>query len=106
MALVAVVGVWHLGQPAFLPPAGRPARHLVPTAGAAAAMLGATPAFADKIDDAAVKLSEASYPFLKEVPWNADYYTKIPSADPIAVLKSIKPILEMGAAMDSGALKA
>jgi len=106
MALVAVVGVWHLGRPAFLPQARRPVRHLVPTAGAAAAVLGAAPAFADKIDDAAVKLSEASYPFLKEVPWNADYYTKIPGASPTAALKAIKSALEMGAAMDPASLKA
>merc|ERR550514_2283828 len=64
-------------------------RHAVPAAGALAALAGAAPAFADKIDDAAVKLSEATYPFLKEVPWNADYYAKIPSASPAADLKAI-----------------
>merc|ERR1739847_207490 len=41
-----------------------------------------------------------------EVPWNADYYTKIPSASPAAVLKAIDKALVMGAAMDSSALKA
>merc|ERR1719213_561075 len=106
MALVAVVGVWPLGRPAFLPQAGRPVWRLVPTAGAAAAVLGAAPAFADKIDDAAAKLSEASYPFLKEVPWNADYYANVPSASPTAILKAIDKALIMGAAMDPSALKA
>merc|ERR1712072_1661413 len=70
-------------------------------------MGGAMPAFADKIDDAAVKLSKAAYPFLKEVPWNdASYTVSLPGASPGAVLKAIKPTLEMGAAMDSSALKA
>merc|ERR1712072_714068 len=72
-----------------------------------AALTGAMPALADKIDDAAVKLSEASYPFLKEYSWNdAAYTVTLPGANPSAVLKAIKPTLEMGAAMDPSALKA
>merc|ERR1712190_173848 len=34
-------------------------------------MLGATPAFADEIGDAAKKLSSAAYPFLKDINWNS-----------------------------------
>ena len=107
VVFAALVGLWHLGRPAFLPPAGQSARRAVPVAGAVAALTGAMPALADKIDDAAVKLSEASYPFLKEYPWNdAGYTVTLPGASPSAVLKAIKPTLEMGAAMDPSALKA
>merc|ERR1712072_646875 len=71
-----------------------------------AASLGAAPAFADSIDDAAKKLSEAAYPFLKEVDWNSDIYTKIPGASPSQVLKAVDKAIVMGAAMDPAALKA
>jgi len=61
-------------------------------------MLGAAPAYADKIDDAAKKLSEASYPFLKEIDWTSDVYgTRSPppraserSANPIGLPHSIQ----------------
>merc|ERR1712070_1158018 len=76
------------------------------TAAGAAAMLGAAPAYADKIDDAAKKLSEASYPFLKEIDWTSDVYAKVPTQSPAAVLKAIDSMLKMGAAMDPSALKA
>merc|ERR1712078_981361 len=100
LALVAVLGVCHL-KSTFVPPARRSM-----AAAGAAATLGAAPAFADAIDDAAKKLSEASYPFLKEVDWNSDIYTKIPGASPSAVLKAVDKALVMGAAMDPAALKA
>merc|ERR1712064_193062 len=87
----------------FVPaPAGRTA----PLAAGAAAMLGAAPAYADKIDDAAKKLSEASYPFLKEIDWTSDVYGKLPTASPAEVMKAIDSMLKMGAAMDPSALKA
>merc|ERR1712174_129200 len=70
------------------------------------AMLGAAPAYADKIDDAAKKLSEASYPFLKEIDWTSDVYGKLPTASPAEVMKAIDSMLKMGAAMDPAALKA
>merc|ERR1711972_287542 len=66
----------------------------------------AAPAYADKIDDAAKKLSEASYPFLKEIDWTSDVYGKLPTASPAEVLKAIDSMLKMGAAMDPSALKA
>ena len=53
--------------PAFVPGPARPARSMAPAAAGALSMLGAAPAFADKIDDAAKVLSEKSYPFLKEI---------------------------------------
>merc|ERR1711879_480637 len=70
------------------------------------AMLGAAPAYADKIDDAAKKLSEASYPFLKEIDWTSDVYGKLPTASPVEGMKAINSMLKMGAAMDPAALKA
>jgi hypothetical protein len=105
VAAVALLAVCHVRQPTFVPPPVGRAMPMATTAGAMA-MLGAAPAFADKIDDAAKKLSDASYPFLKEIDWNADYYQKIPGATPSQVLDAIKPVLAMGAAMDPKALKA
>jgi hypothetical protein len=75
-------------------------------AGGVLAMAGAAPAHADKIDDAAKKLSEASYPFLKEIDWTSDVYGKLPTANPFQVLKAVDKMIVMGAAMDSAALKA
>ena len=69
-------------------------------------MLGAQAAHADKIDDAAKKLSEASYPFLKEIDWTSDVFAKVPTQNPAAVMKAIDKMIVMGAAMDSSALKA
>merc|ERR1712224_1083366 len=90
-------------QGAFVPaPAGRS----MPMAAGAAAMLGAAPAYADKIDDAAKKLSAASYPFLKEIDWTSDVYSKLPTQSPAEVVKAIDAMLKMGAAMDPAALKA
>merc|ERR1711915_214575 len=71
-----------------------------------AAMLGAAPAYADKIDDAAKKLSEASYPFLKEIDWTSDVYVKLPTSNTAEVKKATDSMLKMGAAMDPAALKA
>merc|ERR1712054_396242 len=102
VAAAAVAALCKL-QGAFVPaPAGRS----MPMAAGAAAMLGAAPAYADKIDDAAKKLSEASYPFLKEIDWTSDVYGKLPTASPAEVLKAIDSMLKMGAAMDPAALKA
>merc|ERR1711972_768147 len=71
---VAVAAMWHLRQPAFLPPAGRMA---APAAGAVA-MMGAAPAFADEIGDAAKKLADAAYPLLKDVNWNSNLALEAP----------------------------
>merc|ERR1712107_854415 len=103
VAAAAVAALCKL-QGAFVPaPTGR----AVPlsTAAGAAAMLGAAPAYADKIDDAAKKLSADSYDFLKKIDWSSDIYGKLPSSSPPVVLDAIKPVLAMGAAMDSAAFK-
>merc|ERR1712107_452042 len=103
VAAAAVAAVCKL-QGAFVPaPQGRSMP--VGAAAGAAAMLGAAPAYADKIDDAAKKLSADSYDFLKKIDWNSDIYGKLPASSPPVVLDAIKPVLAMGAAMDSAALK-
>jgi len=87
----------------FVPaPAGR---SMPVGAAGAVAMLGAAPAYADKIDDAAKKLSADSYDFLKKIDWNSDIYGDLPGVPHPVILDAIKPILAMGAAMDSAALK-
>merc|ERR1719327_2121940 len=61
----------------------------------------------DKIGDAAKKLSEASYPFLKGVDWTSDLYIKpLPGASASQVLKAIDKAIVMGSAMDGNLLKA
>ncbi|CAE8655890.1 unnamed protein product [Polarella glacialis] len=108
--MVAVVALCNLWLPAFVPPpAGQSLRRGVhmSTAVGAAAVLGAAPAaFADKIDDAATKLSAASYPFLKEIDWTSSVYGSLPNANPVKVLAAINKALVMGASIDSPALKA
>ena len=104
--LVALVVFMGLRGSSFVP---APARAAAPraAAGGAVAMLGLAPAaHADKIDDAAKKLSEASYPFLKEIDWKSDVYAKLPTANPFQVLKAVDKMIVMGGAMDSEALKA
>merc|ERR1712206_31645 len=61
MGIVAALGMCGVWRSTFVPP---PARRSMAAAGAVAT-LGAAPAFADSIDDAAKKLSDAAYPFLK-----------------------------------------
>ena len=65
---VVILGLCLCSLPAFVPGPGRFARVAPAAVGAGAlGMLGAAPAYADKIDDAAKVLSEKSYPFLKEL---------------------------------------
>merc|ERR1712037_619079 len=67
------------------------------------ALLGAAPAFADPIGDAAKKLAEASYPFAKEVDWNNGIFLQAPGKfQPLEALKAIV----MGAQADPKLLKA
>merc|ERR1719230_2457507 len=102
LVLVAVVGVWQLRQPAFLPPAGR---MVAPAAGVA--LMGAAPAFADEIGDAAKKLADASYPFAKEVDWNNGIFLQAPGKfQPLEALKSIDKMIVMGSQADPKLLKA
>jgi len=94
--------------PSFVPaPHGRQMRAGAVAAPAAVAMLGATPAFADEIGDAAKKLSDASYPFLKDIDWKSTLaLTKPGSAGAGDWLKAIDKAIVMGASMDSKLLKA
>lgn len=94
----------------FVPP---PTARLPGTKGASfaacmAAVLGAAgDARADAIGDAAAKLSKASYPFMKEVPWNSGLYGVSPgAADAAGWTKAIGKMIAMGAAMDPKLLSA
>merc|ERR1719371_10146 len=61
----------------------------------------------DKIGDAAKKLSDASYPFLKGVDWTSDLYIKpLPGTSASQALKAVDKAIVMGSAMDGNALKA
>merc|ERR1719476_831932 len=61
---------------------------------------------ASSITAAADKLSAAAYPFIKDVDWTSDLYSKpIPGADPQKVTKAIGKMISMGAAMDGASLK-
>ena len=76
MLFAALAAMMGLRQSAFVP--GPRGVAPMAAAGGVLAMAGAAPAHADKIDDAAKKLSEASYPFLKEIDWSSDVYGKLP----------------------------
>lgn len=109
LVAAAALALCNLWLPAFVPPAGQHARHGVHAAAAvgAAAMLSAAPAaHADSIDDAAKKLSAASYPFLKEIDWTSPVFGNLPNQSPIKVLKAITSALKMGAAAEPATLKA
>merc|ERR1719324_842515 len=61
----------------------------------------------DAIGNAAAKLSQATYPFMKQVPWNdTDFNLPPGKADPIGWAKAIAKIIDMGAAMDAELVKA
>jgi len=58
------------------------------------------------IDSAAVKLSEAAYPLMKDVDWTSDLFSKpIPGKSPQDVLKAVDKMIVMGAAMDGASLR-
>merc|ERR1712226_57221 len=98
------MGAVHFRQQTFVPPA---LRRAAPVVVPAVSMLGAAPAFADEIGDAAAKLSKAAYPFMKEVPWNSNLYNLNPgSKDAVSWAKAIGKMIDMGAAMDTKLLKA
>merc|ERR1711971_1265240 len=73
----------------------------------ASAGASATAPSGDKIGEAAKKLSDASYPFLKEVDWTSDLFIKpLPGASASQALKAIDKAIVMGSAMDGNLLKA
>jgi len=58
------------------------------------------------IDAAAGKLSSAAYPFIKDVDWTSNLFSKpIPGKSPQEVMKAVDKMIVMGAAMDGAALK-
>jgi len=58
------------------------------------------------VDAAAAKLSEASYPFMKEVAWGSPLFqTQLPGVTPVQVMKAIDKMLVMGANIDSKTLQ-
>merc|ERR1719284_1923954 len=101
IACAAAVAVIAKLRPAFVPPS-RGASVAIPVAAAVAS----APAWADPIGEAAKKLSDKSYPFLKEVDWNSYKYLLKPGSAPAGEwAKAIDKLISMGAAMDSKALK-
>jgi len=104
LLVAALVAVWHLRQPSFVPPARRVASLAAPVAATAAI---SAPAFADAIGDAAKKLSDASYPFLKEIDWNSYAFLSKPGtgASPADWAKAVDKAIVMGASMDPALLK-
>ena len=101
-----VAGSALLRQTAFVP-AFQSTKPAAAAAAGAAGVLGASPAFADEIGDAAKKLGEASYSFAKEVDWNNGLYLQAPGAfKPFEALKAIDKMIVMGAQADPKLLKA
>merc|ERR1712039_442175 len=50
------------------------------------------------------KLSAAAYPFIKDIDWTSNLYSKpIPGQDAQAVLKAVDKMIVMGSQMDGGA---
>merc|ERR1711988_1668505 len=67
----------------------------------------ASAAPADQIGAAAKKLSDASYPFLKDIDWTSTLYTKpLPGVSANQALKAVDKAIVMGSAMDGNLLKA
>merc|ERR1712110_1233702 len=63
-------------------------------------------AAASAITAAADKLSAASYPFIKDVDWTSDLFSKpIPGESPQEAMKAIDKMIVMGSAMDGAALQ-
>jgi len=106
-AIGAIVIASNLLTSTFVPPARGSAGSAAMLGAATAASMGAAPAFADEIGDAAKKLASASYPFLKEVNWNSGLALANPGkASGADWTKAIAKAIDMGAAMDPALVKA
>lgn len=58
------------------------------------------------LDAAAAKLSAASYPFIKDIDWTSDLFSKpIPGKSAQDAMKAVDKMIVMGAAMDGAALQ-
>jgi len=104
-AVFAGAAYWATREPCFV---SGPARRQVATVAAGSvAALGAAPAFADQIGDAAKKLADASYPFASEVDWKNGIFLQAPGKfQPIEALNAIDKMIVMGAQADPKLLKA
>jgi len=90
----------------FVPPARHSPASAAMLGAATAASLGAAPAFADEIGEAAKQLASASYPFLKDINWNSPLALENPGkASAAEWTKAIAKAIDMGAAMDPALLK-
>merc|ERR1719216_324636 len=84
-----------------------PNRQAATVAAGSVAALGAAPAFADKIGDAAKALADASYPFASEVDWKNGIYLQAPGKfQPLEAIKAIDKMIVMGSQADPKLLKA
>jgi len=102
----AAAGVVLFSQQAFVPAPKVNHRAQISAVAGSVAALGAAPAFADEIGEAAKKLSDASYPFLKEIDWTSYVYNIRPgSASSLDWVKAIDKAIVMGVAMDSNLLR-
>jgi len=102
----AAAGVVLLSQQAFVPAPNVNHRARISAVAGSVAALGASPAFADEIGDAAKKLSDSSYAFLKEIDWTSYVYNIRPGdANTRDWLKAVDKAIVMGTAMDSNLLK-
>ena len=71
------------------------------------ASAAATVPTGDKIGTAAKALSDASYPFIKDIDWLSDIYLKpLPGKTAPETLKAIDKMIVMGSKMDGNLLKA
>jgi hypothetical protein len=101
LAVSGGAALWCLSGRSFVP---GPVRPVVPVAVVAA---GAAPALADPIGDAAKKLADGAYPFLKEVKWDSTTALIKPGSGSAGdYAKAVGKAIDMGAAMDSKLLKA
>jgi len=102
------VAAWLVARgPLCFIPSGPLRSRVAASAAASGALLGAAPAFADPIGDAAKKLAEASYPFAKEVDWNNGIYLQAPGkVAPLDALKAIDKMIVLGSQADPKLLKA
>jgi len=106
-AIGAIVIASNVLTSTFVPPARGSAGSAAMLGAATAASLGAAPAYADAIGEAAKRLSTASYPFLKQVNWNSNLALTNPGkASAADWTKAIAKAIDMGAAMDPALLKA
>merc|ERR1712066_902784 len=83
------------------------AHPIVPSKAASTISSAASLENAGKLTAAAsTKLSAAAYPFIKDVDWTSNLFSKpIPGQSPQAVLKAVDKMIVMGAAMDGAALQ-